>query len=138
MSPFTNVFAVLWSLPLNHISLGDKTNSDNASKDLDEDFVAKKVKWLSVRLRTKWFWVRVQLQGYFILNCLAMFERLRVFHSEIVRHENTFCISKYEAFILFLTETFVLYLCNFNITEKVSKFGTAFLQKCKYLQIFQF
>ena len=108
--------------------MGDKTNSDNASKDLDEDFVAKKVKWLSVRLRTKWFWVRVQLQGYFILNCLAMFERLRV----------SFCISKYEAFILFLTETFVLYLCNFNITEKVSKFGTAFLQKCKYLQIFQF
>ena len=67
-----------------------------------------------------------------------MFELLRISQSEIERLENTFCISKYEAFILFLTETFVLYLCNFNIAEKVSIFGTAFLQKCKYLQSFQF
>ena len=60
------------------------------------------------------------------------------FQSEILCHGNTFCISKYEAFILFLTETFDLYLRNFKIAEKVSIFGTAFLQKCKYLQSFQF
>ena len=42
MSPLTNVLPVLWSLPLKYINFGDKTNSDNASKDSNEDFVGKK------------------------------------------------------------------------------------------------
>ena len=32
----------------------------------------------------------------------------------------------------FLIETFVLYLCNFNIAENVNIADTAFLHKCKY------
>ena len=39
---------------------------------------------------------------------------------------------------MLLTETFVLYLCNFNFAENVNIVGIAFLQKSKYLQDFQF
>ena len=35
-------FMELNDLELNHISFGDKSDSDNASNDSDEDFIAKK------------------------------------------------------------------------------------------------
>ena len=38
-------------------------------------------------------------------------------------------------FQMWLSETFVLYLCNFDIAENVNIAGIAFLHKCKYLQI---
>ena len=41
------------------------------------------------------------------------------------------------SFFLFLTETFVLNLYNFNIAENVDIVGTAFYKKCAYLQNFQ-
>ena len=44
----------------------------------------------------------------------------------------------YSFYLNFLTETFVLNLCNFNIAENTNIVGTAFLQKRKYLQSFQF
>ena len=44
----------------------------------------------------------------------------------------------YSFYLNFLTETFVLNLCNFNIAESTNIVGTAFLQKRKYLQSFQF
>ena len=44
----------------------------------------------------------------------------------------------YSFYLKFLTETFVLNLCNFNIAENTNIVGTAFLQKRKYLQSFQF
>ena len=34
--------------------------------------MASLAKWLSIRLRTKWFWVRVQLQSLFIIYCCIM------------------------------------------------------------------
>ena len=40
--------------------------------------------------------------------------------------------------MLFLTETFDLHLCNFNIAKNVNIVEIAFLQKCKYLRSFQF
>ena len=44
----------------------------------------------------------------------------------------------YIFYLNFLTETFVLKLCNFNVAESTNIVGTAFLQKRKYLQSFQF
>ena len=43
----------------------------------------------------------------------------------------------YSFYLNFLTETFVLNLCNFNTAENTNIVGTAFLQKRKYLQSFQ-
>ena len=38
-------------------------NFDNATKENIKEFNLSLAKWLSVRLRTKWLWVRVQLQS---------------------------------------------------------------------------
>ena len=54
----------------------------------------------------------------FILKNLAWLEFLKVFQSEI------FCITKCGGF--FLTETFILNLCSFNIAENANNVETAF------------
>ena len=46
-------------------------NFDNATKENIKEFNLSLAKWLSVRLRTKWLWVRVQLQSVELqISCL--------------------------------------------------------------------
>ena len=46
-------------------------NFDNATKENIKEFNLSLAKWLSVRLRTKWLWVRVQLQSIELqISCL--------------------------------------------------------------------
>ena len=52
-------------------------------------------KWLSVRLRTKWFWVRVQLQSLLLL----------FFATEVINHTSIGLIK-----ILFLIDSMEIYL----------------------------
>ena len=51
----TTCFHCNWTRSQNHLVLKRTLNH-----------LAKLAKWLSVRLRTKWFWVRVQLQSLYL------------------------------------------------------------------------
>ena len=44
----------------------------------------------------------------------------------------------YQMWRFFLTETFILNLCSFNIAENANNVETAFWKKCKYFQSFHF
>ena len=55
---------------------------------------------------------------------------------DILHWKKQFVFRNVKVLCIFLTGTFVLYLCNFNITDKVNIVETAFLQKCKYFAQF--
>ena len=48
-------------------------SSTNLAKWLQFNHLTTLVKWLSVRLRTKWLWVQILLQLHFYLNFLKTF-----------------------------------------------------------------
>ena len=45
--------------------------------------LANLAKWLSVRLRTKWFWVRVQLQSLKLICCLTWTKVAKKFFDKV-------------------------------------------------------
>ena len=53
------------------------------------DHLASLAKWLSVRLRTKWFWVRVQLQKVILERIKANEETNQALFSHDIRNELT-------------------------------------------------
>ena len=95
---------------LNYINFDDETDSDNASYDSDEDFVLQKslfyFKQFSIVRTSEAFSIR-----------------------DILPWKTHFVFPNVKFLCFFLTETFVLYLCNFNIAKNVNIAGIAFLQK---------
>ena len=55
-------FSIFWKVLLNHNCNWTRTQNHLVHKQTLNHF-ASLAKWLSVHLRTKWFWVQVQLQS---------------------------------------------------------------------------
>ena len=83
------------------------------------------------RMKTLWY-----KKAYFIFKQFGIVRTSEGFSISDNLYWKTHCVFPNVDF--FLTETFVLNLCNFNIADNANIVGTAFWKKCKYLQNFQF
>ena len=101
----------------NYVDFGDKTDSNNASNDSNEDFVLRK-----------------SLFHFKLISIVWTFEDFSI--GDILPWKTHFVFPNVKFLCIFLTGTFVLYLCNFNITNKLNIAGIALLQKCKYFAKF--
>ena len=102
---------------LNYVNFGDKTDSNNASNGSNEDFVLQK--------------------SLFHFEPISIVRTAEDFSIRDILHWKTHFVFRNVKFLcIFLTGTFVLYLYNFNITDKVNIVETEFLQKCKYFAKF--
>ena len=105
---------------LNYMYFEYKMDSDDAINNSDEDIIVKKpILFLTIYYNV----VRIS-EGFSI--------------RDILYWKTLFVFPNVEFFWLFLTETFVSNLCNFNIAENAKIYRTAFWHKGKYLKSFQF